>query len=707
MEETKGDARCPNCRRPYDQKNFDFKPLDANEIKAEKFKQKTKKKTHKSRKVLANVRVIQRNLVYVVGLTLNVAKEEFLGSKENFAKYGKISKLVVNKTNLHRAASQGREPTVSAYITYDRAEDATKAILAVDSTWIDGKMLRASFGTTKYCAYFLRGIQCTNPDCMYLHEFGHDDDTFTKDDIVLRNGLPTPVNGNLEPYTLLRENSNVPKHIWNYPRSNFPPTRNGFSNNETDSFWDTSETEGGDYEVYEGDYFDDEVQQEEEIYEEEEDDDDDEKPKVAIATANNTNSSESILPSTACWGNQNSSPSIQSNSASLAKSTFPTLSQVAKVKKQKKKKSKKSTQSKKSDQKSPASSTINEFEFDIESKELYEEIEEDYNQSKHTFENINDNLLDKTITSNISNSQSNSISSYPTKNIPRIDTSTPKLSSILTIGTEDKTQESNGSNLISSLKQLNEESTPLNATPLSSTSFTPQLEPNTTLSQEAPLSLGLFTRSMEKQSPSPTGPLLQQNAPVFTDFFQGYTQGHQTLSEQNNMGNMNRMNIPNINNNNMNNNLLGMEDRNQQGMPSLWSMQSEDHITQSRFAKFSEDEMLQVNQSRFANSYQQSHQDIQETFRSLLPNVKVNFSFGFDQQPQMQSHQQPQQQHTLHHSISQNGMWANNQNNMNMNIHGGYIQRSAQMQNFSGYGYPDYNQFGWGANFGTSNSYFQ
>lgn len=29
-----------------------------------------------SKKQLANVRVIQRNLVYVVGLTLNVAKEE-------------------------------------------------------------------------------------------------------------------------------------------------------------------------------------------------------------------------------------------------------------------------------------------------------------------------------------------------------------------------------------------------------------------------------------------------------------------------------------------------------------------------------------------------------------------------------------------------------------------------------------------------------
>lgn len=45
---------------------------------------------------------------------------------------------------------------------------------------------RASFGTTKYCSYFLRGVACANPDCMYLHDYGNEEDTFSKEEIVLR-----------------------------------------------------------------------------------------------------------------------------------------------------------------------------------------------------------------------------------------------------------------------------------------------------------------------------------------------------------------------------------------------------------------------------------------------------------------------------------------------------------------------------------------
>lgn len=43
--------------------------------------------------------------------------------------------------------------------------------------------LRASFGTTKYCTFFLRGTQCSKPDCMYLHELGEEEASFTKEDM--------------------------------------------------------------------------------------------------------------------------------------------------------------------------------------------------------------------------------------------------------------------------------------------------------------------------------------------------------------------------------------------------------------------------------------------------------------------------------------------------------------------------------------------
>lgn len=42
---------------------------------------------------------------------------------------------------------------------------------------------RASFGTTKYCNQFLRGQSCTNRDCLYLHELGQEDASFTKEEM--------------------------------------------------------------------------------------------------------------------------------------------------------------------------------------------------------------------------------------------------------------------------------------------------------------------------------------------------------------------------------------------------------------------------------------------------------------------------------------------------------------------------------------------
>ena len=41
-------------------------------------------------------------------------------------------------------------------------------------------MLRASFGTTKYCSHFLKAQICPNKDCLYLHKTRTDCDTISK-----------------------------------------------------------------------------------------------------------------------------------------------------------------------------------------------------------------------------------------------------------------------------------------------------------------------------------------------------------------------------------------------------------------------------------------------------------------------------------------------------------------------------------------------
>ena len=124
-----------------------------------------------------NYRVVQRNLVYVIGLPAVLSSEELLRKAEYFGQYGKIGKIVI-----HRNQSP-THPTISAYITFAYKEDAKASIQCLDGHWIDGHLLRASFGTTKYCNIFIRGMPCNNPDCVYLHELGEDEDRFTKEEI--------------------------------------------------------------------------------------------------------------------------------------------------------------------------------------------------------------------------------------------------------------------------------------------------------------------------------------------------------------------------------------------------------------------------------------------------------------------------------------------------------------------------------------------
>ena len=44
--------------------------------------------------------------------------------------------------------------------------------------------MRASYGTTKYCMAFLRGVSCQDHSCMNLHEWGDEKDCFTKEDLT-------------------------------------------------------------------------------------------------------------------------------------------------------------------------------------------------------------------------------------------------------------------------------------------------------------------------------------------------------------------------------------------------------------------------------------------------------------------------------------------------------------------------------------------
>ncbi|KAF1845516.1 uncharacterized protein K460DRAFT_286779 [Cucurbitaria berberidis CBS 394.84] len=196
---------CPACRRPYDEATIEWKTISPEEMakhkqqiaqKAKKNAQIRQKEAQKaeadslSRKHLAGLRVVQKNLVYVTGLTPTIREDRLLDTlrgEDYFGQYGKIIKIVVSKAreNAHHQQSVG------VYVTFARKHDAEACIKAVDGSQNGDRTLRAQYGTTKYCSAYLRGEQCNNRNCMFLHEPGEDNDSFTRQDLSMMNSIQT------------------------------------------------------------------------------------------------------------------------------------------------------------------------------------------------------------------------------------------------------------------------------------------------------------------------------------------------------------------------------------------------------------------------------------------------------------------------------------------------------------------------------------
>ena len=195
-------GRCPACRRKYSDQAIEFKAMSTEECvaaadgrillltNAKKNKEREKKEMEATnRKHLANMRVVQKNLVYVVGLSPRFAREELiptLKGPEYFGQYGRVAKILISKrVSSHKYGHGSQDPSTGVYVTYHSKEDAARAIVAIDgSKEPGGRIIRASYGTTKYCTAYLRNMPCSNPGCTYLHEPGEEADSFTKEDLA-------------------------------------------------------------------------------------------------------------------------------------------------------------------------------------------------------------------------------------------------------------------------------------------------------------------------------------------------------------------------------------------------------------------------------------------------------------------------------------------------------------------------------------------
>ncbi|KAL8652331.1 MAG: hypothetical protein Q9226_004313 [Calogaya cf. arnoldii] len=193
---------CPACRRPYDEKNIEWKIISPEEQKADIALQARKKAMARqkeserrqveslNRKHLSGIRVVQKNLVYVVGLNPKSREEDLLQTlrgDQYFGQYGKIIKIVVSKAKVNA----GGNSSIGVYVTFARKEDAASCIAAVDGSQNGDRTLRAQYGTTKYCSAYLRNEICNNRECMFLHEQGEDDDSFSRQDLSSINAVST------------------------------------------------------------------------------------------------------------------------------------------------------------------------------------------------------------------------------------------------------------------------------------------------------------------------------------------------------------------------------------------------------------------------------------------------------------------------------------------------------------------------------------
>jgi hypothetical protein len=69
-----------------------------------------------------NVRVVQPNLVYAVGLSLDICHEEALRDAQYFGQFGRTLKISINRSNQYSSALTRHGPTGSAYVTFKRPE---------------------------------------------------------------------------------------------------------------------------------------------------------------------------------------------------------------------------------------------------------------------------------------------------------------------------------------------------------------------------------------------------------------------------------------------------------------------------------------------------------------------------------------------------------------------------------------------------------
>ena len=90
---------------------------------------------------MESARVIQKNLVYVIGLPMEASAESIIRKNNMFGQYGHLHKVVVNSRN----PVSDKSNTCGVYLTYENNEEALDCIRAVDGFTYCHRLLKCVF----------------------------------------------------------------------------------------------------------------------------------------------------------------------------------------------------------------------------------------------------------------------------------------------------------------------------------------------------------------------------------------------------------------------------------------------------------------------------------------------------------------------------------------------------------------------------------
>jgi len=120
-----------------------------------------------TKKELLAVRMFQRDICYVAGLTHELCTKGILGSKQWFGQFGRIRDIVIIEN-----VNCVRNNWMCAHIKYFNEPSATKAVKAMNGKVIEeGRVLEANYGTTRYCEHFIDRTECPKNRCPYRHSW--------------------------------------------------------------------------------------------------------------------------------------------------------------------------------------------------------------------------------------------------------------------------------------------------------------------------------------------------------------------------------------------------------------------------------------------------------------------------------------------------------------------------------------------------------